>query len=69
MPNVEHGVAREALAERLDIREPAPVKAVGEKAVPVVVDLVAEEDHAFVAAEQRLTTELVSAKLNLVSSH
>jgi hypothetical protein len=43
VPDMEDGVAREACAQRLDVVEPLPVEAVGEEAVPVVVDLIAEK--------------------------
>jgi hypothetical protein len=40
----EDGVFGKACPQLLDVRQPLDVEAVGEEAVPVLVDLVAEED-------------------------
>ena len=51
MTDVEDGVAGKARAQLLDVLEPLLVEPVTEEAVPVVVDLVAEEDDPLVRAE------------------
>ena len=48
---VEDGIRRETCAQVLDVREPLPVEAVGQVAVAVVVDLIAEEDDLLVVTE------------------
>src|SRR5215831_18517451 len=49
--DVKDGVVREALAQGLDVLEPLLVEAIGEVTMPVVVDLVAQEDDPLVVAE------------------
>jgi len=51
VPDVEHSILGEARAERLDVRQPFGVEAVGEAAVVVVVDVVAEKNRRHVIAD------------------
>src|SRR5262249_57985404 len=49
--DLENGLRGEALAQHGDVREPLLEVAVGEEAVPVIVDLVAEENRLAVVEE------------------
>jgi hypothetical protein len=46
--DVEDGVAVKARPQLVDVCEPLLVEAVSEEAMPVVVDLISEEDDALV---------------------
>jgi hypothetical protein len=76
MADVEDGVVGETRAEPFDVRQPLAVEAVGEVAVPVVVDLVAEKNRRLVVADdpgavvRRLArAEVDDGELHVVEGH